>query len=91
MLFRSGGHGGTIIPWDGGGTHGDGTGLTPVSGGDGTGLTPIDNGDGGGKINNAGNLTDLTENPNPDEEPGEQEEVGSQSISETEPEPLAAK
>ena len=87
-----GGHGGgTIIPWDGGGTHGDGTGLTPVSGGDGNDLTPIGDGDGGGKINNAGNLTDLTENPNPDEDDGEQEEVGSQSISETEPEPLAAR
>ena len=70
-----GGHGGgTIIPWDGGGTHGDGTGLTPVN--NGTGLTPIGDGDGDGegKINNAGNLTNLTENPDVDE--GNGEEVG---------------
>ena len=65
--------------------------AAPSSRGDGTGLTPIGDGDGGGKINNAGNLTDLTENPNPDEDDGEQEEAVSQSISETEPEPLAAK
>ena len=86
-----GGHGGTIIPWDGGGTHGDGTGLTPVN--NGTGLTPIGDGDGDGegKITNASNLTNLTENPAVDEDEGEQEELGSQSISETEPEPLAAR
>ena len=62
----------------------NGTGLTPVN--NGTGLTPIGDGDGdgeGGKINNAGNLTNLTENPAVDEDDGEQEELGSQSISET--------